>query len=225
MSIGVRSDQAEIAYQTIREGILAGRFRPGERLKEERIAKESGVSRTPVREALRWLEHEGVVTSEKRRGSRVAPLSSEQVSDLYELRARVEGFACTLAARRITDEQRSALRRAAEEFAEVIGGDLATDRAIECVSAANERLHQLIARTAGNPFLAASLNAAKDNPLVVRTYRSFTSDELARSAMFHELIVDAICRGDAVRAERLMMEHVLQARDAIIETGSFDTDQ
>src|SRR6185295_10757707 len=94
-----KEDQADIAYRSIREGIGKGRYRPGERLIETAIAARIGISRTPVRQALRRLERDGVVVFEKRCGARVRDLSGPQISDLYELRARVEAFACELAAR------------------------------------------------------------------------------------------------------------------------------
>ena len=70
---------------------------------------------------------------------------------------------------------------------------------------------------AGNPFLAMALAATIENPLVLRAYQGFDREQLARSALFHQLIVDAICKGDAGRAARLMTEHILQARDTLIE--------
>jgi len=212
--VSPRQDQSDLAYQTIREGIAAGRYRPGERLVEADIALRAGVSRTPVRQALRWLERDGVVRIEKRRGASVRTLSSEQISDLYELRARLEAFACELASRRASASDRSELERMSDAFDRAAHDDPGEDFA--AVRASNAALHHKISAISGNPFLVIALDATTENPLVLRAYQRFGPEELGRSALFHQLIVRSICEGDGERAGRLMTEHVLQARDALV---------
>ena len=207
-------NQSERAYQTIREDIVSGRHRPGERLVEADIAARAGVSRTPVRQALQWLERDGVVRIEKRRGATVRALSAEQISDLYELRAQLEAFACQLAASRASEEDLSQLQAMADAFDVSVHEDPADDFA--AVRATNAALHRKIAGAADNPFLAIALEATIENPLVLRAYQQFSSDELDRSVLFHRLIVQSICRREGDRAARLMREHVLQARDALL---------
>lgn len=124
-------DQSSRAYRAIRNGIVTGRYRPGQRLVESTIASLEGVSRTPVRAALRWLEREGVVDIEKRRGARVRRLSAEQVSDLYELRARIEGHACELAASRASKEDAAELCALADVFDTSLA-ELPEDRDFAC---------------------------------------------------------------------------------------------
>lgn len=208
-------DQGEIAYRAIREGIGRGRFRPGQRLIETAIAEEEGISRTPVRQALRRLERDGVVVIEKRRGARVRDLSPRHISDLYELRARLEAFACELAARRAGSAEHEDLRRIAAAFEVAALRDAAGDDFAR-VRAANAALHRKIADAAGNPFVGIALEATIENPLVLRAYRGFSDEELSRSTLFHHLIVEAVCAGSADRAGRLMAEHVLQARDVLV---------
>ena len=210
----LEQDQSDRAYQAIREGIAAGRYIPGQRLVEADIAHRAGVSRTPVRQALRWLEREGVVQIEKRRGATMRALSGEQVSDLYELRAQLEAFACGLAARRADDEDREELRRLAMAFEVAAREDESDDLAD--VRAINAALHRRISAAAKNPFLEMALDTTIENPLVIHAFRRFSREELGRSALFHQLIVDSICEGDGDRAGRLMTEHVLQARDALV---------
>lgn len=209
------SDQSGRAYDAIRNGIVTGHYRPGQRLVESELARREGVSRTPIREALRWLEREGVVRIEKRRGARVCELSAEQISDLYELRARLEALACELAALRASDDDRAELERIAKEFEQAVALDRSVDD-FSRVRAANAALHRKITQTAGNPFLVLALDATIENPLVLRAYRVFSQDELDRSVLFHQLIVEAICRGRGDRAGRLMLEHILQARDSLV---------
>ncbi len=207
-------DQTDRAYQAIREDIAAGRYAPGQRLVEAEIAERAGVSRTPVRQALRWLEREGVVEIEKRRGATMRALTGQQIADLYELRAQLEAFACRLAARRADDADRDALHRLADAFDVAAREDDSAD--FVAVRAANAALHHKIADMARNPFLGMALDSTIENPLVLRAYQRFGRDELDRSALFHRLIVDALCAGDGERAGRLMAEHVLQAKDALV---------
>lgn len=193
---------------------MAGRYGPGQRLVEAEIARRAGVSRTPVRQALRWLEREGVVEIEKRRGATMRALSAQQIADLYELRAQLEAFACRLAARRAEAPDREALRHLARAFEAAANEDRSEDFAE--VRATNAALHKKIADLAHNPFLRVALESTIENPLVFRAYQRFSPDDLSRSALFHRLIVAAICEGEGERAGRLMAEHVLQAKDALV---------
>lgn len=207
-------DQAERAYHAIRDGIAAGRYPPGARLVEEAIAEREGVSRTPVRQALRRLEREGVVEIRERRGAAVRPMSPRELSDLYEVRARLEAFACELASERADEPQIRELARVAEGFARATR--IADDEArLEAVRDRNDAFHQAIAEATGNAFLSLVLTATRDNPLALRSFRSFSREELGRSALFHHMIARAIGERRGDRAGRLMIEHVLQARDAL----------
>ena len=207
-------DQATIAYQFIRNGILMGRFLPGERLTEAMIASDSGVSRTPVREALRWLERDGVVSIEKNKGASVNRLTAQRVSDIYEFRARLEGFAANLAAERGTVSDHESIISACKAFAEATASDSA-DR-VMLIGETNRQVHLDIASASKNAFLASALSATTNNPLVLRTHDKLDATELHRSVVFHELIAEAIVARQGARAERLMIEHVLQARDSVI---------
>ncbi len=207
-------DQADRAYQAIRDDIAAGRYEPGQRLVEAEIARRAGVSRTPVRQALRWLEREGVVEIEKRRGATMRALSAQQIADLYELRAQLEAFACRLAAQRAEDDDRAELRRLVKDFEIAVREDQSEH--FVAVRATNAALHRKIAEMASNPFLEMALETTIENPLVLRAYQRFSREELTRSALFHQLIVEAICKGEGERAGHLMAEHVLQAKDALV---------
>ncbi len=96
---------AELAYEQVRAAIVENRYPPGQRLVEQRIAEELGLSRTPVREALRMLEAEGLVVSERNRGAMVRPLSATEVVDLYGLRIRLESYAVEVATERATESR------------------------------------------------------------------------------------------------------------------------
>jgi len=105
------------AYHQIRRWIVEGRLRPGERLVEQRLAEELELSRTPIREALRMLQSEGLVRFEPNRGARVRSLTVADIDDLYELRGRLEAMAAELAAVRATPDQLDRLMAAEADFA------------------------------------------------------------------------------------------------------------
>src|SRR5690606_12292208 len=101
----------ELVFEVLREAIITGKLRPGERLMEVQLAEELGVSRTPVREAIRKLELEGLVLMIPRRGAYVAEISMKDIADVFEIRAALEGLAAQLAAERCTPEEIENLER------------------------------------------------------------------------------------------------------------------
>jgi DNA-binding GntR family transcriptional regulator len=210
---------ADRAYTALRGGILGGRYGSGERLGEIEIADELGLSRTPVREALRRLGSEGLVEVLPHRGSRVRTWTAQDLDETYELRALLEGLAArraatgldagtlaeldTLAARMVTVDP-SLGHRPAGEFTEL--------------AALNGRFHALITAAAGSAQLAATLAGLVQLPLVMRTYRRYTPAALARSHAHHRELVDALRAGDGAWAESVMRSHVLAARAVLLDS-------
>ncbi len=209
------------AYEQVRAAIVENRYTPGQRLIEQRIAAELGLSRTPVREALRILEAEGLVVSVRNRGAIVRPLSPTEVGDLYGLRIRLESYAAELAAERITDDELAALVVAADEFGAVRHDvDVTTIEGVRRLNEANRQVHDCILAAARHDRLATMLARTVDIPLVFQAFRSFGPSEIERSDTFHHLIVDAIGRRDGARAGALMAEHIAQGRDAVLDAIS-----
>lgn len=204
------------AYSRIRDAIVEGAFPPGQRLVEQRVSADLDLSRTPVREALRMLEAEGLVTTEPNRGATVRAFSVHEVADLYQLRARMESYAAELAAERATPEQLAAIESAADDFeaaaADRRGSPL--DR-IRRINEVNERLHEAVLAASCHDRLARLQQRTIDVPLVFLSFREFGDLELQRSSLFHRLIADAIAAREPARAGRLMTEHVLQGRDVL----------
>lgn len=207
-----------MAYERIRSAIVESRYAPGQRLIEQKIAEEFELSRTPVREAIRRLEAEGLVVAERNRGAVVRSISADEVRDLYELRGRLESYAAELAAVRISDEQLGRLRAAVSEF-HVLALDVASAppdlEHVRRISEANRQIHDVIVESAHHERLSTMLARTVDIPLVFRAFRSFSADELGRSDLFHGLILEAIEARDSARAARLMAEHISQGLDAI----------
>lgn len=183
--------------RALRAEIIAGTIARGSRLKEDALAERFGVSRVPVREALRQLETEGFVVAEKFKGVTVAESSAGAVIELMQVRRGLEVLAAELAARRNGGESAALLREVAGE-----------PRSDQEVAALEPRFsfHRLVARASGNDRLDQMIER-----LIHQTAWAFervTREEVASSSGDHAAIADAILRGSAVQASLLMEEHL-----------------
>jgi DNA-binding GntR family transcriptional regulator len=218
------SGRSERAYRLIRRAIVEGEFEPGSRLVEQRIGEMFDLSRTPVREALRALAADGLVTIERNRGAVVATMSDDDIHDLYELRARLESLAAERAATRMTAEGIAELDRAIAEFD--AGIEMIADKAVapeaglRRITAANNAFHQCVVSGSAHRRLSALLVHAVDIPLVYQVFRHQNRAERERSNLFHRMVRDAIAAGEPQRAGALMVEHILQGRDSLLAARS-----
>jgi len=203
---------AQRAYNTLRTGIIEGVYPPGARVTEQEIAASAKVSRTPVREALRRLEAEGLLRFVPHQGAFVTRWSEQDAEDIFELRAMLEGHAARLAANRATDEDVQQLRRLAEEQCAE-----AADRSpgyLERIADLNSQFHRHLQQVAASTRLQASLATLSSAPLVLQTFRNYDGDDLNRSAHHHMEMVEAIEAGDGDWAAAVMHSHVMAARQA-----------
>lgn len=208
---------AERAYELIRTAIIEGRYRPGQRLIEQRIGEEFNLSRTPVRESLRSLEAEGLVISERNRGAIVRPISAKDIFDLYELRARLESLAAERASHRASTLDLAELDAAIEDFDRAIPSTpQASIDQIRGIDRANAHFHGAVLRIADDERLSQLLSRTIDIPLVFQAFRLFDRDERVRSNLFHRLIRNAIEAQEPDRAGALMAEHIFLGRDALL---------
>ena len=206
-------------YAGLRRGIVEGDYPPGSRLVEQRLAEAFHCSRTPVREAVRRLEAEGLVVVERNRGARVRPLTEAEIGDLYGVRARLEAYAAALAAERHEQADLLALHVAVDRFerAAEIGVRSRSDRGVvRELEEANAAFHDALLAMSRHSRIQTLVHSAVDAPLVFQALQRFSPEELARSATFHRLIAEAVVAREPERAERLMTEHVLQGRDALL---------
>lgn len=202
--------------------ILDGDLLPGTRLRQEALAEEFGVSRTPIREALRKLQASGLVELRPNRGALVRGLTPREIRDAYAVRAELEGLAAEVAALRIQQAQIERLYRAQAQFRESLdritngtrnGRRRLSERDIEGWGNANDEFHQVIQEAAGNEVLVATLqHLHRSFPrglsrLVLRESTSL----LAANVVEHEAILEAIERNDAAVARALMQQHVIRA--------------
>lgn len=213
---GTRGSTRE-AYELIRQAIVEGRYAPGQRLVEQRIADDLNLSsRTPAREALRMLESDGLVLTEPNRGAVVRSMTVDEIDDFYELRARLEGYAAELAAQRATPDQLDRLGEAIQQFeAAIARAATGAIDGIRRVNEANRAFHDTIIAAAGHERLTQLRIRTVDLPLVFEAFRRFQRPELERSNTFHRLIHDAIVSREPARAGRLMAEHIMQGRDVL----------
>lgn len=205
------------AYHQIRQGIVEGVYRPGERIVETRLADDLQLSRTPIREAIRMLQSEGLVHSLPNRGATVRALTAADIGDLYEVRGRLEALAGELAARRATKEQIDRLGASEAAFAAAVRHiDINDIEAIRTVFGLNDEFHGAMLEAAHNSRLTQTLIRTVDHPLVFQAFRHYNLAAMRRSSQFHRLIFEAIRAGEPARAANLVLEHVLQGRDQLL---------
>lgn len=200
------------AAEAIRAAIIDGRLEPGQRLKESELARDLDLSRTPVREALLILHAEGLVELTPNRGARVPTYEAAELEDLYELRATLEGFAAHKAAQRITPAKVRALKQSCIRFEKL----RATDDAMGLVKE-NLFFHNTILDAAGSDRLTLMVKKVIELPLVYRSFIWYSDEQRLISEHYHKQLVHAFETGDAERAELIMTEHVLEARDFLVQ--------
>jgi len=206
----------EKAYQAIREGIVSGAYPPGSHLTAQDLAAASGLSRTPVREAMRRLHTEGLISFIPHRGAFVAQMEPRDIQKIYDLRLVLEGFAAEAAATEATDAQISELERLATEMADAVeqGGD----KWVEQITRINNSFHKLIVTAAANPRLEVALASIVEVPLVLRTFRRYSLDDMRRSSAQHKELVEAIRARDGAWARSVMTSHIHAARTALLRS-------
>jgi DNA-binding GntR family transcriptional regulator len=206
------SKSSDKAYEAIREMIVDGVFAPGDHLSEEHLSAEIGVSRTPVREALRRLEGDYFVAIRANRGARVIGWDAGDVEDLFQLRAIVEGFAARCAAERADIDEIMAMRQEIAAIDKALTGRAKPD--IDRFLAANSRFHQHLSGATKNTRLSEIIKSLVAQAVVVRTAKRYTIEELQRSNFHHREMVDAIEARDGALAETIMKTHILAAGKA-----------
>lgn len=203
----------EKAYDALLQRIQRGALPSGSFLVEGELARDLGVSRTPVREAIRRLAAEGLVLTAGRRRAMVRKFDEAQVDELYELRARLESYAAERAATRLDAAALAALRALAAQMERCAaeGGERATAQFAEL----NDRFHQLILQGAAATHLAAALRPVLQiQLLLLQRYRHTIQEHLERSCWHHRELIRAFELRDAELAGRQMSLHMLSARSA-----------
>ena len=205
--------RADFVYESLRDAISDGRIATGERVREEEIARELGVSRTPVREALQRLHQRGLLVLGAGRGLVVAELSQHQVLQLYAMREILEGSAARFAAQHATAADIAILYRLQKELAD------AKPDALLLVTL-NRRFHQAIYEAAHNQYLLQTLNMLHDSLALLHNATFRVPSRRADSDEEHRRIVAAIEKHDPGAAEEAAREHIRQAQRTRFEAGA-----
>jgi len=200
---------ADKAYERIRASILSGAYPPGSHLKEEQIAEETGVSRTPVREALRRLSSEQLVTFVSNRGAYVTSWSPADVAEVYELRSMLEGYAAARAATRITEAELDTLAQLAGAI-EALSEERSAENHVRMLEL-NQQLHTTIIDAADSERLRVLLSWLVEMPMLLKTYEKFDDQEIARSNSHHRELIAAFRAADPDWARTVMETHLRAA--------------
>jgi DNA-binding GntR family transcriptional regulator len=201
------------AYDAIRHAITTGTYRNGMHLRAAGLADNLGISRTPVREALRRLHAEGLVDFVANRGAFVAPWSHDDAAEVFDLRLVLESHAASLAASRLSDEQIAQLGAMTERMQRHSSG---AQRDIGAVTQANKEFHSLIIAAAANRRLSAVIASIVEMALVSQTFNSYSDASFARSIAHHHELIAAFQAKDGVWAAAVMTNHIRAAYHVFI---------
>lgn len=208
------SRASSIAYETVRQWILEGAYAPGQRLLEEELAARVGVSRTSLRDGLRRLAGEGLVRSEANRGTFVAELSSEEIEEIFQLRAVLEGHATALAAVHASAQDLDELTAIATEIDALLAQSGLSDAALfSAFQACNTRFHLCILRASGSRRLLSMSSALLELPLVTMKQQMWPGEvSVRRSNEQHWDIIRALRTQDPLLSRLLLQAHIMSTR-------------
>ncbi|HPR23703.1 MAG TPA: GntR family transcriptional regulator [Bacillota bacterium] len=200
----------EIVYEELKMQILKGQIEPGTRMMEVEMAEEMGVSRTPIREAIRKLEKEGLVTIEPRRGAYASQISTKDIVDILEVRQNMEGLAAFYAALRMSYQQKEELKKVSEAYNAAVAAGSTPD-----MIKYDTVFHHLIVEGSGNKILVHMVEQLQE--LVLR-FRYIYYDDFRRAEKMpaeHKEIFDAIKSGDTERARTAADVHIDRLKEMI----------
>lgn len=201
----------ELVFEALREAIIHGRLQPGERLMEIQLADELGVSRTPVREAIRKLELEGFVVMIPRKGAYVADITLKEISDVFEIRGALEGLAAELAAERATEEEIECMERLLVELAAVI-----ERKDLQKIVEIDTRFHETLYASSRNERLSQLISLLREQ---IQRFRTKTMTHPARMKVAleeHRALVEALSARDPALSRRLSQEHIQSAESSLM---------
>jgi DNA-binding GntR family transcriptional regulator len=206
--------------------ISAGEYPPGSRLRQEALAEEFSVSRTPIREALRQLEVKGVIQHRANHGAIVLAPNARDIREAYQVRAELEGLAISLAVERITDEQIDRMRRAQKRFADTVDKLIAARKShaktrlknVPNWVESNDEFHGVIVEASGNRRLKQVL---RDLHLgftrnVMLSALTMDGRRMRENVSQHEAILSAISQHDAIEARKAMTHHILRSGELVV---------
>lgn len=201
----------DVVFNTLRQAILTGELKPGERLMEIHLANKLGVSRTPIREAIRKLELEGLVTMIPRRGAEVAQITEKSMNDVLEVRRALDALCVELACERITEEDLGRLKQACEAFEAAV-----RTKDIKKVAKADVELHDIIVQATGNQRLMQLINNLSEQMYRYRFEYIKDIGQHQRLIDEHRMIYESIVKKDKEAASQAAHVHIDNQKKAII---------
>ena len=193
----------DVVFNTLRQAILRGELKPGERLMEIQLANKLGVSRTPIREAIRKLELEGLVLMIPRKGAEVAEITEKSLKDVLEIRRALEDLAVRLACEKITKEELQELKKAGDDFKKVLKSQDITE-----VAEADVRFHDVIYVATDNPKLIQLLNNFREQMYRFRVEYLKKAEVRPQLLAEHDEIIKYITEGNKEEAARVVTRHI-----------------
>ena len=197
----------DLAYSYIKSAIMSGELSAGDRIKEELIAEKIGVSRTPIRHAIQKLTAQGFVSTLHNSGARVADWSSQDLEEITQMRALLEGFGAGIAARKVSEYDLATLEGLAADME--AAANRASREDLEAITELNSRFHMAIIEASGNRRLAEVIGNLAHPLLVQRRFSAFSPERLRRSMDQHREIIDALRAGSSDWATNIMRAHIL----------------
>lgn len=202
----------DVVFHTLREAILKGELKPGERLMELQLASKLGVSRTPIREAIRMLEQEGLAVTIPRKGAEVAKMTEKDMEDVLQVREALDELAAAIACEEITKEELEELKHTMHEFEEYTKtGD------VKRIAEADVRFHDIIYQATDNPKLVSMLSNLREQ--MYRYRLEYIKDEKNYPTLIkeHSEIVEGLSNKDKARVTAAMHMHVVNQAHAVKE--------
>lgn len=207
----------DVVFNTLRKAILDGTLKPGERLMEVHLANKLGVSRTPIREAIRKLELEGLVVMMPRRGVEVAKISEKSLQDVLEVRRALDVLIAELACERINDEQLGRLKNASDNFESVVRSTDSANPDTAALARADEAFHNIIMEATGNMRLTTLVNNLAEQMYRYRFVYLMDTSKHEMLIKEHMHIYEAIKLRNKVEAALAARTHIDNQEAAIIE--------
>ncbi len=207
----------DVVFDQLRTRIMQGELAPGARLMEIGLAEELGVSRTPVREAIRMLEKEGLAVILPRRGAHVASVSPRQLEDMLEVRRTLETFSVNAAGARITQDQIGRLKDYNKTYKKALeAGDPVG------IARTDHEFHAFITRVAGNEKIMSILSGLKEQLFRYTYLYAKHCETLKQSAEEHDMICEAFSRGDNNRAVEVIKMHIDHQQLVVYLNGTME---
>ena len=204
----------DVVFNTLRQAILRGELKPGERLMEVQLANKLGVSRTPIREAIRKLELEGLVLMIPRKGAEVADITEKSLMDVLEVRKALEELAVQLCCDKITGKEIEELHRAADDFRRI----LKTSDDVTEIAEADVRFHDIIYLATGNQKLIQILNNLREQMYRYRIEYLKKKECHPQLLEEHAAIMKAIEEHDKEKATQITIQHIANQADTVVDT-------